>query len=67
MPAAEAGELYDGQKVPCLLFYTRRAVDAEERAARMHEEEGLLGTRPTPVLSSLGFQALCRISPLVGG
>uniref|UniRef100_A0A1D1ZYT3 USP domain-containing protein n=1 Tax=Auxenochlorella protothecoides TaxID=3075 RepID=A0A1D1ZYT3_AUXPR len=64
VPAAEAGELYDGQKVPCLLFYTRRAVDAEERAARMHEEEGLLGTRPTPVLSSLGFQALCRISPL---
>ncbi|KAL6766684.1 PAR1 [Auxenochlorella protothecoides x Auxenochlorella symbiontica] len=64
VPAAEAGELYDGQKVPCLLFYTRRAVDAEERAAQMHEEEGLLGTRPTPVLSSLGFQALCRISPL---
>ncbi|KAL6767877.1 PAR1 [Auxenochlorella protothecoides x Auxenochlorella symbiontica] len=64
VPAAEAGELYDGQKVPCLLFYTRRAVDAEERAARMHEEEGLLDTRPTPVLSSLGFQALCRISPL---
>jgi hypothetical protein len=52
----EVGELYGGQKLPCLLYFTQ--VEAVRRAAECPPRP------PTPVLTQEGFLALCRMPPL---
>jgi PAB-dependent poly(A)-specific ribonuclease subunit 2 len=54
----EVGELYGGQKLPCLLYYTQ--VEAVRRAAELPP------LPPRPVLAPEGFLALCRMPPLQG-
>ncbi|KAL4859552.1 PAN2-PAN3 deadenylation complex catalytic subunit pan2 [Chlorella vulgaris] len=54
----EVAELYGGQKLPCLLYYTQ--VEAVQRAAQCPPKP------PVPVLTPDGFLALCRMPPLQG-
>ncbi len=55
-PAAEVAQLYGGQKVPCLLYFTQAA--ALESARRMPPPV------PAPVLSFEAFRTLCAAPPL---
>lgn len=53
--ASEVAEIYDGQKVPVLLFFAR----VEE----VQQAELRLPKAPTPVLSADAFLRLCRAPP----
>lgn len=54
----EVAQLYGGQKLPCLLYYTQ--VEVVRRAVECPPMP------PVPVLSPEGFLALCRMPPLQG-